>query len=156
MSEWKGRGTKRVKGGWRAGPASWLQLVDVQSAVRLSLFPAMLHFFSGFNLSFALLLVLRCFKSLFLVGVDLHLILSRVCFVVVTADVKWGNREVKLGRKKTFPYSCFVKAPAVFLVKEVKFYLFGLDEDSGMCKEMVFSSVLRNQISAQNQRLPCS
>lgn len=145
-----------MKDGWRAGPASWLQLLDVQSAVRLSLFPAILDFFSGFNLPFALLLVLRCFKSLFLVGVNLHLVLSRVCFVVLTADVKWENREVKVGRKKTFPYSCLVKAHAVFLVKEVKFCLFGLDEDSGMCKEMVFSSVLRNQISAQNQRLLCS
>lgn len=63
-----------------------------------------------------------------------------------------------MGRKNKFPYSlsCFVKIHVVFLDKEVKFCLFGLDEDSGVYKEMVFSSVLQNQISAQNQRLLCS
>lgn len=63
-------------------------------------------------------------------------------------------REVKLGRKNKFPYSLSgFKIHAIFLVKEVKFCLFGLNEDPGMYKEMIFSSVLWSQISAQNQRL---
>lgn len=41
----------------RAGPASWLQLLDVDGVVKLALFPAMLDFFSGFNLFFTLLLI---------------------------------------------------------------------------------------------------
>lgn len=53
-----GRGrTKCIKEGWRAGPASWLQLLDGDGVVKLALFPAMLDFFSGFNLFFTLLLV---------------------------------------------------------------------------------------------------
>lgn len=46
-----------MKEGWRAGPASWLQLLDGHGAVKSSLFTAMLDFFSGFHLFFALLLV---------------------------------------------------------------------------------------------------
>lgn len=52
----KGR-TKCMKEGWRAGPASWLQQLDGHGAVKSPLFPAVLDFFSGFNLFFTLLLL---------------------------------------------------------------------------------------------------
>lgn len=48
---------KCMKKGWRAGPASWLHLLNGHGAVKLSLFPAMLDVFPAFNPFFTPLLV---------------------------------------------------------------------------------------------------
>lgn len=144
-------GTGRMTKCMKETLASWLQLLDGTTLSSCHYF--LPYCISFLGLIFTLLLALRCFKLLFLIGVLLYLTVVGLlcCF---TANVRWENGEVILRMKGKKPFMCqFFKIHTVFLAKEVKFCLSGLDKDSGVYKEMVFSSVLQNQISAQNEGL---